>query len=228
MRVFLMTKENFDEQARLRRKKAMPALLAAALAFTVFFGFSGFNFGAILSLVVLVMVSWYMITIRYKLELWANEESIAIDSANREREIEVRIDDDLGDVILDEESEQWIVYPRGKGGLPTIVLAADWDEKAHKFLLNTELRSEALMLSKKIEELKSEVDTFLKRETLRLEFRQYSESVEKLEIEQISLLWAKHSADGVIHFKAIDATNFHWMCKIHHGKPIEGSLVFDT
>jgi hypothetical protein len=227
MWVLLMTKSKFDEQARLRRKKAMPALVVAALAFIVFFGFSGLNLGAILSLIVLVMISWYMITIRAKLERWANEESSAVERTSREREIEVRMEGELDDVILDEESEQWVVYPRGKDRFPKIAVAADWDEEADSFLLDQELRDEALMLSKKIEEIEANVDAFLRREMLRPEFKQYSESIKSLEIEQISLLWAIHPANGVIHFKSI-GVDHHWMCKAVHGKPVDGSLGFDT
>lgn len=225
-----MANANFDEQARLRRKKAVPALMAAGLAFLVFFKFSGFNLGAILSLVILVMILWYMITIRKKLERWANEESSVHEASKREREVGVRMESDqggLGDVMLDEESEQWIVCPRGSGKFPTIALAADWDQKAGKFLLNTGLRDEALMLSKKMDELEAEVSAFLKREALRPEFKQYSESIRELEIEQVSLLWAGQPTDGVIHFKVIEP-DYHWTCKVHHGKPIEGSLGFDT
>jgi hypothetical protein len=195
-----MTKKQFDEQARFRRKKALPALVVAGLVFFVFFGLDGFNLGAILSLVVFVMILWYIITIRAKLERWANEEAAAIEISEPRKKNEERMEDgqdELGVISLDEESEQWVAHPRGKGHLPVIALAATWDAKNNEFLLDVGLREQAVMLSRRIDTWGANLATFLKNEALRPDLRKYAEIIPGLDVEQVSFLGSSRNRVGL-------------------------------
>lgn len=230
MWVFSMAKTQFDEQARSRRKKALPALAIAGLMFLVFFKFDGFNLGAILSLAIFVMIFWYLITIRAKLERWANEEATSLEISKPGTKSEECMEDgqdELCLISLDEESERWVAHPRGKGHLPVIALAATWDAKNNEFLLDFGLREQAVMLSRRIDTLGANLATFLKNEALRPDLRKYAEIIPGLEVEQVSFLWPDHPEDGIVRFKAVEV-DYSWACKIHRGEPIAGSLGFDT
>ena len=75
-----------------------------------------------LSLIIFLMVGWYVVSIRTKLQRWEEEEAMARSSKQQVKPVpnEEHVDED--GFVLDEDSELWFHFPRGGGLQPLSLL----------------------------------------------------------------------------------------------------------
>lgn len=222
---------NIDDQVRARRKNAFPALVAAAIIFLGSWVFLGFGVIAIFSLIFLLMIGWYFLTIRQKLERWQEEEGVVTSSnvvpVGAASEYEFAVPAELGEFVLDENSEQWLAYPNGQGQLPVFAITASWNDADELLQPDLSLMTSASEIAANLDKFKSQVNSLLVNESTRRDMNNLSDEIASLEVSRISFLWSERPQEAVVHFRS-NKSHKAWMCDFKDEQPVEGSLRFDT
>ncbi len=223
-----MSRLSPKEQAKIDRRKALPVLAGAALAFLASVHFLGFGFFSTISLVLLAMVGWYIATVEGNLSA---DEAFA---AARRRESAARrrpqaagapLSAEAGSWVLDEDDEAWST--RLQGCDLEVRIAAEWNAANE-----APPPSEALLAS--VAELVSDFGRFEERMRLFLEGEaqrpgliRFHEEIARLQAEQVAFLFPAYPDRAVIHFEQLAADRW-WMCRYEGGQAVQGSLRFDT
>jgi hypothetical protein len=226
-----MNNINMNDQIRMRRKNALPALIAAGAIFLISWAFLGFGAIAIIALIFFLMIGWYFLTIGEKLQRWQKEELAATENIVTPTKAVATygssIPAELGEFLLDEDSEQWLAYPKGRSAFPMFAIAADWNGTNEVLAPDFDLMNSVLMISKNIDEFEVKVRSFLTKEAARKDLSSFEAEIAKLQIGRISFLWQKRPKEGLIHFIPQGAGKV-WVCDLSDGAAVAESLRFDT
>lgn len=216
------------EQARLNRRRSLPALITSGLAFILLVVFSGFGVIAVLALIFFCMVAWYMLTAEKKLEEDAAfAETQASDEAHRDKPSGPSFATEFGSVFLDEGAEEWVAYPRSEGP-PEVRIPAEWSPSEEVLPPRQELLVEVAHLFGEIDSFETRVlESIRTEERARRELKQFESDIMSLKVESVSFLWAEALTDCIVNFYG-DRSSRNWYCKLSSGKVVKGSLGFDT
>lgn len=223
-----MKRLSIREQARLNRRRSLPALIVSGLVFILLLVFSGFGVIAILALIFFCMVAWYMLTAEKKLEEDAAfAETQASDETHRDKPSGPSFATEFGPVFLDEGAEEWVAYPRSEG-LPEVRIPAEWGRSEEVLPPRQELLVEVARLFGEIDSFETRVLEFIRaEERARRELKRFESDIMSLKVGSVSFLWVEAPTDCIVNFYEARSSR-NWYCKLSSGKVVEGSLGFDT